>query len=238
MLNRTIAKFLFYGVAVTLLAWTASLTLSFLRMALPDAFFLVPVLGLVVFDVGMIAWLFVFLSHAQGAIQRSVAILLCLFDFAGVALMVLAEILLDGQRLVEAPAFLATTAVWGIAIWTVVNVGGVILFHLGDPTARREMALQSEKDAIFEGAIADLKNRRIQNQSLLANDMGSVLYDELLASIKSPGTGNTGKPIGDIYGNVTDPVLRQMIDDGRLPVQPPVPVPVKEPAPSKNGHGR
>jgi len=51
MLNRTIAKFLFYGVA----------------MALPGQFWLVPLLGLVVFDVGMIAWLFVFLSRDKAA---------------------------------------------------------------------------------------------------------------------------------------------------------------------------
>ena len=34
MLNRTIAKFLFYGVAIILLVWTSSLTYSFLSMAL------------------------------------------------------------------------------------------------------------------------------------------------------------------------------------------------------------
>ena len=33
MLNRTIAKFLFYSVAIVLLAWTSSLTYSFLSMA-------------------------------------------------------------------------------------------------------------------------------------------------------------------------------------------------------------
>ena len=35
MLHRTIAKFLFYAVTIVLLAWTSSLTYSFLSMALP-----------------------------------------------------------------------------------------------------------------------------------------------------------------------------------------------------------
>ena len=65
MLNRTIAKFLFYAVALVLLLWTSSLTYSFLSMALPNSFWLVPLLGLVVFDAGMVAWLFVFVSRAS-----------------------------------------------------------------------------------------------------------------------------------------------------------------------------
>lgn len=235
MLNRTIAKFLFYFVAVILLAWTASLTVSFLRMALPGAFWIVPILGLIVFDVGMVSWLFVFLSHAEGAIQRATAIMLTVFDFLGVALMVLAEILLDGQQLIEAPPILATAAIWGIAVWTVVNVGGVIVFHLGDNNARRDMAIQAEKDALFEGALADLRTRRVASQARLANEMGGVMFEQLVADFRTPAadTGNTGNP----YGLVTNPDLIAMIDSGSLPPQPPVPQPNGK-APSKNGRGR
>ena len=107
MLNRTIAKFLFYGVAIVLLAWTSSLTYSFLSMALPGQLWIVPLLGLVVFEVGMISWLFVFLSHAEGAIQRAVGIILCLFNFVGVGLMTISEILLSGQTMAAAPEMLA-----------------------------------------------------------------------------------------------------------------------------------
>lgn len=185
MLKRTIAKYLFYAVAVTLLAWTGSLTYSFLSMALPGAFFLVPLLGLVVFDAGMIAWLFVFLSHAEGAIQRATAIVLCLFDFLGVGLMVMAEILLDGQQLVDAPDLLATAAIWGIGIWTVVNVFGVILFHLGDPEARKEMTIQAEKDAIFDGALKKLNNRRMEHESALADELSEAMFTQLLSELRA-----------------------------------------------------
>lgn len=185
MLNRTIAKFLFYFVVIVLLTWTGSLTVSFLRHALPNTFWMVPLLGLVVFDLGMIAWLFVFLSHAEGAIQRAVAIILCIFDLLGVGLMVMAEILLDGQQLVEAPDMLATAAVWSIGVWTIVNVAGVVVFHLGDPQARKEMAIQSEKDAIWEGALMELKNLRIGDQSRLANELSAVMFREMLSELRS-----------------------------------------------------
>ena len=190
MLNRTIAKFLFYGVAIVLLVWTSSLTYSFLSMALPGMFWAVPLLGLIVFDAGMIAWMFVFLSHAEGAIQRAVAIVLTLWNFLGVGLMTIAEILLSGQTLTEAPAMLGTAAIWGIGIWTVVNVLGVIVFHLGDPEARKEMALQSEKDAIFEGALTSLKNRRVAAQQGLADEMSATMFAQLLSDIRADSDKN------------------------------------------------
>jgi hypothetical protein len=185
MLNRTIAKFLFYGVAIVLLAWTSSLTYSFLSMALPGQMWIVPLLGLVVFDVGMISWLFVFLSHAEGAIQRAVGIILCLFNFVGVGLMTISEILLSGQTMAAAPQMLGTVAIWGIGIWTTVNVLGVLIFHLGDPNARKEMAIQSEKDAIFEGALTALKQRRVDAQQALSHELSGVMFGELLADIRA-----------------------------------------------------
>lgn len=193
MLNRTIAKFLFYAVALVLLAWTSSLTYSFLSMALPGTFWLVPLLGLVVFDVGMIAWLFVFLSHAEGAIQRAVAIVLCLFNFVGVGLMTISEILLSGQTMTAAPAMLGTVAIWGVGIWTTVNVLGVLVFHLGDNAARREMALQTEKDAIFDAALGDLKNRRIDAQHALSQEMSAAMFAEMVAMLRADADGN-GRP--------------------------------------------
>ena len=190
MLNRSIARIVFYLVALTLLTWTASLTYSFLSNALPDAFWLVPLFGLVVFDGGMIAWLIVFLSHAEGAIQRAVAICLCIFDLVGVSLMVVAEILLGGQQLVQAPELLGAAAIWGVGIWTVVNVAGLIFFHLGDPEARKEMSIQAEKDAIWEGALEKLKQRRIEDESRLAAELSDVMFRQLVSELRADRDGD------------------------------------------------
>ena len=185
MLNRTIAKFLFYGVAIVLLVWTSSLTYSFLAMALPGQMWFVPLLGLVVFDVGMISWLFVFLSHAEGAIQRAASIILCLFNFVGVGLMTISEILLSGQQMAAAPEMLGTIAIWSIGIWTTVNVLGVLVFHLGDNNARRAMAYQTEKDAIFDAALGDLKTRRIGVQKAISEEMSRAMMDEMTAELRA-----------------------------------------------------
>lgn len=184
-MNKTIAKFIFYAVAAVLFTWTSSLTYSFLSIALPGSYFLVPLLGLVVFDVGMVAWLIVFLFHAEGSIQRATALGLTLINFVGVGLMTLSEILLDGQQLAEAPELLGTAAIWGVAVWTIINVGGVLVFHLGDNEARRQMAYQSQKDQIFEAALGDLELRRIDMQQQLAREMGAAMMNELVADLRT-----------------------------------------------------
>ena len=237
MINRTIAKILFYAVALTLLMWTASLTVSFLQSVLPNSFWLVPILGLVVFDGGMVAWMFVFLSHAQGAIQRSIALILTVFNLVGVGLMVIAEILLDGQQWVAAPESLGTIAVWSIGIWTIGNVAGVVMFHLGDNEARKEMAIQSEKDAIFEAALDDLKTRRVFMQKALSQEIGQAMMDEIIADIRADKDGD-GRP--DIMQRG-----QQVSQNTYAPTEPPQVIPVARPvegqgngAPGKPVQGR
>ena len=183
-LARTTAKFIFYGVALVLLAWTASLTYTFVANALPGMAWYVPLLSLVVFDVGMIAWLFVFLNHAEGSGQRAVAIGLTVVDLVGVGLMVIAEILLGGQSWAVAPEMLGELAIWGIGVWTVVNVAGVIGFHLLSPAARISMALQAERDEVFGQALGQLRQKRQQHGKALADQLSDEMLQGLVDTLR------------------------------------------------------
>ena len=168
-MSKSIARGLFYGVATILILWTGSLTYAFVATALPQAHWLVPLFALVVFDVGMLAWLKVFLDYAEGSGQRAV--------------MVLAEILLGGQDLVSAPPSLGEYAIWGIAIWTVVNVGAVIAFHLLDPDARRKMALRTEMDMVFDEALQKLSTKRVNVSGQLSDQMSDRMLAQLMAEL-------------------------------------------------------
>ena len=72
---KMFSKILFYIVAGVLVTWTASLTYSFISQALPDQP-ITPYFALVVFDVGMVSWLFIFMFAAEGIAQRGIALLL------------------------------------------------------------------------------------------------------------------------------------------------------------------
>ena len=182
-MHKSIARGLFYGVATVLILWTASLTYSFVRTTLPQVHWIVPVFALVVFDIGMLAWLKVFLDYAQGSGQRAVALIMTLVDFVGVGLMVLAEILLGGQTLVVAPANLGEYAIWGIAFWTVMNVGAVIAFHLLHPEARRQMALRAEMDQVFDEALKKLGTKRAQVSGQLSDQLSDDMLMQLVAEL-------------------------------------------------------
>jgi len=192
-IGKTISKSLFYLVALVLLVWTASLTVTFIQAALPTLPWYVPYAALVAFDGGMIAWLYVFLKAAEGTIQRATAIAATIFDFLGVGLMVIAEIMLGGQTFTEVPESLGTWAIWGIGIWTVVNVLFVILYHIGDPEAQKQMSIQNEKDAIWQGALKDLASRRTHNSAALAAQLGGRMYQEMLAELFVDRDGD-GRP--------------------------------------------
>jgi hypothetical protein len=182
-MHKTVAKGLFYGVSTVLVLWTASLTYMFVATALPQTHWLVPLFALVIFDVGMLAWLKVFLDYAQGSAQRVLALIMCLFDFLGVGLMVLAEILLGGQTLVAPPENLGEYAIWGIAIWTVVNVGGVLFFSIVQPDARRKIVLQSEMDLVFEEALKKLSSKRAAISGQLSDQLSEGMLLQLKAEL-------------------------------------------------------
>lgn len=182
-MQKTITKGLFYTVATVLVLWTGSLTYAFVATALPQAHWLVPLFALVVFDVGTLAWLKVYLDLAEGSGQRALALVMCLFDFLGVGLMVLAEILLGGQSLVAAPPALGEYAIWGIAIWTVANVGAVIGWHLLHPDARRKMALRAEQDMVFEEALAKLSAKRANVSGQLSDQLSDGMLIQLVAEL-------------------------------------------------------
>ena len=187
-MHKSIARGLFYGVATVLILWTASLTYTFVKTALPQVHWVVPLFALVVFDVGMLAWLKVFLDYAQGSGQRAVALIMCLVDFLGVGLMVLSEILLGGQTMVTAPQNLGEYAIWGIAIWTVVNVGAIIAFHLLEPGVRRTMALRTEMDLVFDEALKKLPTKRAAVSGQLSDQLSDGMLAQLVSELATKTT--------------------------------------------------
>ena len=224
-MTKTFAKGIFYFVATVLFMWTGYLTYSFVASVLPNAHFIVPLFSLVVFDIGTIAWLKVFLDQAEGSNQRAVSIGLSVFDFLGVGLMVLSEVFLGGQSLAVAPDNLGEYAVWGIAIWTVVNVGGVIAFHAFDPEARRKMAIRAEMDAVMEEAYKQLQSKRQENSTNLAHQishgmMRQVEHD-LLADQNKDGVPDIMQPRITQGNGVTRRVNPANIGEDVTPAPPP-----------------
>ena len=189
-LKRTGSMIVFGLISVVIFLWTAYLTTSFLGTVLPGAFWVVPYLGLVVFDGGMIGWMFVYLYLAEGSMQRTIALGLTVFNLIGVGLMTIAEIVLGGQTFAEVPAMLGTVAIWAVGIWTFVNVAGIVAFHLSSPDAKIAAAIQEEKDAVTEDALTDLRNRRSDNAKLLSAQLGAGMFKTLVSELGADMDGD------------------------------------------------
>ena len=230
-------------ISVVIFLWTAYLTTSFLSMVLPSSFWVVPYLGLVVFDGGTIGWMFVYLYLAEGSMQRAIALGLTVFNLIGVGLMTIAEIVLGGQTFTEAPDMLGTVAIWGVGIWTFVNVAGIVAFHLSSPDAKIAAAIQEEKDAVVEDALSDLSNRRQDNAKILSGYLGAGMFKTLVSELGADVDGDglpdlTERPSN--RGRATEPVgemdledlvtflVEERLKDGERAARPVV---------SENGHG-
>jgi hypothetical protein len=104
--------------------------------------------------------------------------------------MAFAEILLGGQTLASVPTNMGEYAIWGIGVWTVVNVAAVIAFHLGDPEARKRMALQGEKDAVFEEALTKLSTYRAKQSGQLSDQLATAMMEQLKAELAVDHNGD------------------------------------------------
>lgn len=202
---QTAAKAVFLLVSTVVLVWTSYLTVSFLTLVLPESFWMVPYLGLVIFDGGMLGWLVVFLYLAEGSSQRFIALFMTVFNLTGVGLMTVSEIVMGGQTFTTIPPMLGTIAIWGIGIWTFVNVGAIITFHLASPSARLSAAIQDEKDMIVEDALKNMRNRRDVNSRALADGLGQHLYGVLLRELT---TDDDRDGIPDLFERPADRGIR------------------------------
>lgn len=88
---------------------------------------------------------------------------------------------------------------FGHTMTLVVNVAAVVSFHLMAPEARKNMALQAEKDLVFDAALEALSKRRMTNSARLADQLSGDLYSQL---------------VDDLFG-----------DQDRAPTPPPHPTP-------------
>jgi len=181
-LSPVLARGLFYILAAALFTWSCSLTMTFLGDVLPHIP-LAKYLGLIMFDLGALSWLFVFLKASQGLAQRAIALAMSLVDLAGAVLIGFAEIMLGGPQFAEIPKDLGTAAIWSIAVWTGLNLFAILVFHLMDPTAQREMAQRNAMDKITSQALDVLDKRTDELAAGVAGELAEAWCDHLLLEL-------------------------------------------------------
>ena len=85
-MSRNIGKFLILAIGFVLMVYSASRTLAFLQMTLPDGQKEMAFLALAAFDGGLIAWTIFFMRGAEGGPQRAISLLMIVISLAGVVI--------------------------------------------------------------------------------------------------------------------------------------------------------
>lgn len=183
-----IAQIAFYVFVVIVGAWTISLTLAEVRAILPGDP-LTPYFALALFDGGAIAWLGAWLKVARGVFQKAIALLLLVLDLGGVVLLSAGRLLGGGQTMTDVPETLGQTVVYGVIIYTALNLIAAYAFHVMDPENIEEIETGILEDTLREEAL----NQAKANVEAQAQALGAILAARATGRLKY----KLRLPIGD-----------------------------------------
>lgn len=172
-MGKKLGSILVLIVGAGLMLYSMARTFHLLSATLPAGQEILAAVALLGFDLGLVAWLIVFLKGAEGGLQRSIAALMIVIDLIAVVAGFLGDTLLvSGQSglLAALDASSRQTIVLVTAMAIAANIAAVVFYHMASPENLRRMAEESARD-------------KIQNQSLQAISQQANLLAEQLAPI-------------------------------------------------------
>ena len=188
-MGKGIGRILVLLVAGALMLYSGSRTFHLLSSTLPAGQEILAVIALAAFDIGLVAWLLVFLRGAEGGLQRGISLLMVIVDLIGVVIGFMGDTLLtSGQTgILEQMAqsdrqtiILLTAGIVGI------NIAGTIFFHLADPGNQKRMATEAAKDQIEEQSLNAIK----QQAALLAAELAPTIASDWVLQMRAQFTGS------------------------------------------------
>jgi hypothetical protein len=126
---------------------------------------------------GMIGWLVVFLYHADGLIQKSIALLMVMGDFLGEAALFTMDTLQQAGSngvIRELSQSESRTVLIGMSILIALNILAGIVYHLGNMEVIRQMAEGAQKDILFFKSLKEIE----KNTDDLARTMAPSIASE------------------------------------------------------------
>ena len=168
---------------MSLLAYTASRTLNFIRLTLPPDQHDTAYLALVAFDGGLILWTAFYLHGAKGPWQRGIAALMIVVSLVGVLIGFGADTLYTatGFGLAKMSAGDAQSAIWAMVIIIGLNVAAVTITHMTHPEALRAQAEEEAHDRITMATLEAIK----QNATHLAAELAPQLANKWTNDMRS-----------------------------------------------------
>lgn len=172
-MKQKMATALITLMGISLLIYTASRTLNFIRLTLPAGSQDTAYLALVAFDGGLVLWAAFYLYGAKGPWQRGIAALMTIVSLVGVCIGFGADTLYtaSGAGLARLDPGTVQTAIWAMVIIIALNVAAVTLTHMTHPDALLAQAEEEAQDQITHATLEGIK----RNSLALAGELGPQL---------------------------------------------------------------
>lgn len=151
-----------------LLVYSATRSLDFIELTLPEDRKILAYFGLAALDGGLVAWLLSYMNGSRGAWQRAISILMVIVDTGGAIAMFTFDTLYNtgknGMTAAMTPEEM-TNAVLALSGIIALNIVATIAHHITEPDKLRE---QAEEEAFAKVEDATLKQISKNADSLAA----------------------------------------------------------------------
>ena len=198
--------FALFGFGVIALLF--SYTFSALAHVFPDNLF-AQLMGMVLFDIAAIAWLLALIYLCKSVMQYTFSFIGFVFGLAGSLGMVAMEVMLGGQELMEAPAWVNEALIYGFIGAAVVHVVLYYAYKLAAPEISADISLGFETAQITDEAMKQAEAQLLKQRGAL----GGVIAPRLIGNVRR----NLGLPVSD---DVIDaPSWVNIPEEAPIPVQ-------------------
>lgn len=187
---RKIGAIIIFILGAVLLVYSATRSLDFISLTLPDDRKVLAYFGIAALDGGLIAWVMSYLYGSKGW-QRAIAFLMVVVDLLGAVAMFTLDTLYNTGRMGMTTALTASqlqTAVLALSGVIALNIAAAIAHHLTDPEKLRE---QAEEEAFSKVEDATLKQIS-QNADQLAAQLAPTLAQEWMTQTRARYLSNVG----------------------------------------------
>lgn len=174
-----------------LLVYSATRSLDFIMMTLPQDRQILAYFGLAALDGGLICWLLAYLYGSHGGWQRAISMLMILIDLLGAVAMFTLDTLYNtgkaGMTAALTPEEMQT-AVLGLSGIIAINIAATVAHHLTDP---EQLKAQAEEEAFAKVEDATLKQIS-NNAEQLAAQVAPMLATDWMQNTRARYLANLG----------------------------------------------
>lgn len=188
---KKIGALLVTVLGLLLLVYSATRSLDFIMMTLPQDRQILAYFGLAALDGGLICWLLAYLHGSRGGWQRGISMLMILVDLLGAVAMFTLDTLYNtgksGMTAALTPDELQT-AVLGLSGVIALNIAATVAHHLTDPDKLREQAEEEAFAKVEDATLKQISN----NAEQLAAQVAPMLATDWMQNTRARYLANIG----------------------------------------------